>query len=208
MAILQAEHVGFSYEQGRMVLRDINAEFEQGKVYAILGASGCGKTTLLSLLGGLDVPGSGRILFQGRPVEEIGYEHYRHNDVCFVFQNYNLVEYMTAEENVRLVFDAETSEVLTKVGLQPDEQKRNVLKLSGGQQQRVAIARALASPAPIILADEPTGNLDEETADAVMQLLVDQAYAFHKCAIIVTHSPKVAEMADEVLRISHGVIQL
>ena len=207
MSILRTQNLKFSYENNKIILDDINVEFEQGRIYAILGSSGCGKTTFLSLLGGLDRPSDGKILYHGKSLDEIGYETYRHDHICFVFQNYNLVEYMTAAENVRLIVDQNPASILNKVGLSADEQKRNVLKLSGGQQQRVAIARALASPAKIILADEPTGSLDEETSVEIMKLFIDQVREFEKCAIIVTHSPVVAQMADTIFQISRGHIE-
>lgn len=206
MSVLTVEKLKFAYESDRPVLNDVSYTFESGRVYAILGASGCGKTTLLSLLGGLDAPTEGAIRLDGRAVADIGYESYRREHVSFVFQNYNLIDYMTADENVRLVREVDSSEILTRVGLTADEQKRSVLKLSGGQQQRVAIARALVSSAPVILADEPTGNLDEDTAEETMNLLVEQSAACGKCLILVTHSQKVAQRADVILQIRHGVL--
>ena len=206
MEILKTQGLKYGYMRDSLVLKGIDAAFERGRIYAILGASGCGKTTLLSLLGGLDTPTEGVILFDGKPISDIGFERYRREDVSFVFQNYNLIDYMTAAENVRLVTDRDPAEILNRVGLTADEQKRNVLKLSGGQQQRVAIARALASSAPIILADEPTGNLDEDTADEIMDILVEQSYAFGKCTIIVTHAMHIAQRADVILNIRHGLL--
>ena len=139
-----------------MVLDDLNEKFETGKIYVIFGPSGCGKTTLLSLLGGLDTPRSGAILMDGQDIQKAGLSEHRRRNISFVFQNYNLIDYMTPEENVKLVTKKDALPLLEKVGLSREESKRNVLKLSGGQQQRVAIARALASENPIILADEPT----------------------------------------------------
>ena len=137
-----------------MILDHINIEFEKGKVYVILGPSGCGKTTLLSLLGGLDIPRQGAVLFEGKEIGKKGLEEHRRSHVSFVFQNYNLIDYMTPEENVKLTARQEALPILEKLGLSKEESRRNVLKLSGGQQQRVAIARALASGNPVILADE------------------------------------------------------
>ena len=138
----------------------------------------------------------------------MGLEQYRHNCVSFVFQNYNLIEYMTPKENVQLVDAHATTDTLHQVGLTDDEINRNVLKLSGGQQQRVAIARALASSASVILADEPTGNLDEDTAHDVTELLVERARSLNKCVIIVSHSNEVAAEGDVILRFSHGKIEV
>ena len=164
MGILELQNLTYSYDKKRKVLKGINAQMEAGKLYAILGPSGCGKTTLLSLLGGLDSPTSGSILFEGKDIAQAGLAGHRKKNVSFIFQSYNLIDYMTPQENVRLTSKKPALPFLERLGLTREESKRNVLKLSGGQQQRVAIARALASEAPVILADEPTGNLDEDTA--------------------------------------------
>lgn len=201
MTALEVKDVFYWYTEGRPVLQGINLSFEKGKMYVILGPSGCGKTTLLSLLGGLNVPNKGQILSEGRELSEIGLERYRHERVSFVFQNYNLIDYMTPEENVALTTKQEPLSTLLQLGLTPEEAKRNVLKLSGGQQQRVAIARALASQAPVILADEPTGNLDRATAQEITAILKSAAKEYHRCVIVVTHSNEVAEEADVVIRL-------
>lgn len=208
MPVLTTKGLTYYYYEGREIFKGLDLEFERGKVYVILGASGSGKTTLLSLLGGLDTPKGGEILFEGENIAEMGLEYYRHNCVSFVFQNYNLIEYMTPKENVQLVDAHATTDTLHQVGLTDDEINRNVLKLSGGQQQRVAIARALASSAPVILADEPTGNLDEDTAHDVTELLVERARSLNKCVIIVSHSNEVAAEGDVILRFSHGKIEM
>ena len=208
MPVLAAKDLTYYYFSDRNIFEDLDLEFERGKVYVILGASGSGKTTLLSLLGGLDTPKGGEILFEGKNIAEMGLEQYRHNCVSFVFQNYNLIEYMPPKEKVQLVDAHATPDTLHQVGLTDDEINRNVLKLSGGQQQRVAIARALASSAPVILADEPTGNLDEDTARDVTELLVERARSLDKCVIIVSHSNEVAAAGDVILRFSHGKIAI
>ena len=208
MPVLTTEGLTYYYYEDREIFKELDLEFERGKVYVILGASGSGNTTLLSLLGGLDAPKGGKILFEGKNIAEMGLEQYRHNCVSFVFQNYNLIEYMTPKENVQLVDAHATTDTLKQVGLTDDEINRNVLKLSGGQQQRVAIARALASSAPVILADEPTGNLDENTAHDVTELLVERARSLNKCVIIVSHSNEVAAAGDIILRFSHGEIDV
>lgn len=208
MSVLSTRDLSYYYFSDRMIFENLNMDFEQGKVYVILGASGSGKTTLLSVLGGLDAPKGGEVLFEGKDIAEMGLTKYRHDCVSFIFQNYNLIEYMTPLENVQLVNAQATTDALTQVGLTQDEATRNVLKLSGGQQQRVAIARALASSAPIILADEPTGNLDEDTAHDVTALLVEKAKSMNKCVIIVSHSNEVAAMADVIIRFSHGKIEV
>ena len=208
MPVLATKDLTYYYFSDRNIFEGLDLEFKRGKVYVILGASGSGKTTLLSLLGGLDTPKGGEILFEGKDIAEMGLEQYRHNCVSFVFQNYNLIEYMTPKENVQLVDAYATTDTLHQVGLTDDEINRNVLKLSGGQQQRVAIARALASSAPVILADEPTGNLDEDTAHDVTELLVERARSLNKCVIIVSHSNEVAAEGDVILRFSHGKIEV
>ncbi len=207
MALLSVKNVNYTYKGGRPVLRGVNLELEKGKVYCIFGPSGCGKTTLLSLMGGLDVPTEGTIEFEGEDIAKIGLANHRKHNAAYVFQNYNLVDYMTAAENVQLVTKENPYPYLRKVGIKREEIRRQVLKLSGGQQQRVAIARALASGAPLILADEPTGNLDEDTAEEIVALLKENAYEDNRCIVIVSHSTAVADQADVVLRLSHGVLQ-
>lgn len=204
MPTLELKNVSYAYEKSKTVLQSINAELETGKMYAILGPSGSGKTTLLSLLGGLDVPTQGSVLFDSEDITAKGLEHHRRNHISLIFQSYNLIDYMTPMENVQLTAKLDAGPILERLGLEQDEITRNVLKLSGGQQQRVAIARALASDAPIILADEPTGNLDADTADEITAILKESAHAFGKCVVVVTHSADVAKQADVVLEIKRG----
>ena len=196
MSVLQTQELSFSYEKNTAVLKKINLSFDAGRMYAILGPSGAGKSTLLSLLGGLDAPTGGKILYEGEDIEIKGLEYHRKNNVAFIFQNYNLIDYLTALENVMISAKQDPHTILLRVGLTSDEAKRNILKLSGGQQQRVAIARALVSNAKIILADEPTGNLDENTAALISELLKKSASEYNKCVIVVTHSNEVAAQAD------------
>ncbi len=204
MPTLELKNVSYAYEKGREVLQSANAELETGKMYAILGQSGSGKTTLLSLLGGLDTPTQGKVLFDGEDIMAKGLEHHRRNHISLIFQSYNLIDYMTPLENVRLTAKLDAAPILKRLGLKQDEITRNVLKLSGGQQQRAAIARALASDAPVILADEPTGNLDADTAGEITAVLKESAHAFGKCVVVVTHSGEVAKQADVVLEIKRG----
>ena len=206
MEILALQNVEYSYDKKKKVLKGINAKMETGKMYAILGPSGCGKTTLLSLLGGLDSPTNGQILFNGTDIEQSGLGHHRKKHVSFIFQSYNLIDYMTPQENVRLTAKKPALPFLERLGLTKEESKRNVLKLSGGQQQRVAIARALASEAPVILADEPTGNLDEDTAQDITEILKESAHEQDKCVIVVTHSNELAKQADVVFRLRKGTL--
>ncbi|WP_300692163.1 ABC transporter ATP-binding protein [uncultured Oscillibacter sp.] len=204
MPTLELKNVSYAYEKGKAVLQNVSAELETGKMYAILGPSGSGKTTLLSLLGGLDVPTQGSVLFDGEDIAAKGLEHHRRNHISLIFQSYNLIDYMTPIENVRLTAKLDAASILERLGLKQDEIIRNVLKLSGGQQQRVAIARALASDAPVILADEPTGNLDAGTAEEITAVLKESAHAFGKCVVVVTHDREVAKQADVVLEIKRG----
>lgn len=204
MPTLELQNISYSYEKGKSILSNISAELEAGKLYAVLGPSGSGKTTLLSLLGGLDAPTKGEVLFDGENIAAKGLEYHRRNHISLIFQSYNLIDYMTPIENVKLTAKQDAVPILERLGLKKDEISRNVLKLSGGQQQRVAIARALASDNPIILADEPTGNLDEDTAMEITAVLKESAHTFGKCVVVVTHSGEVAKQADVVLEIKRG----
>ena len=205
MSILSLQNISFSY--GRTpVLKDISYEFEKGKMYCIIGKSGAGKTTLLSLLSGLAVPTAGDILYDGKSISKIDKYDFRSKYIGVVFQSFNLITKYTALENVILSMDVsgckiknkknKAMELLDSVGLDDDEANRRVLKLSGGQQQRVAIARALSYDPDIILADEPTGNLDRDTQKEIMDIFRELANQ-GKCVILVSHSPDVAEMCDE-----------
>lgn len=203
MDVLEMKNVTYSYASSReKVLSSVNQKFELGKFYAIIGKSGAGKSTLLSLLAGLDKPQAGEILFKNENIEEKGYSHHRKNNISLVFQNYNLIDYLSPLENIRLVNHKASENILLALGLDEKQIKRNVMKLSGGQQQRVAIARALVSEASIILADEPTGNLDSDTAGEIITILKKLAKERNKCVIVVTHSKEVADAADIVLELN------
>ena len=204
MSILSLQNISFSYDK-TPVLQDISYEFEKGKMYCIIGKSGAGKTTLLSLLSGLAQPCEGEIFYDGKSIAKIDKYKFRSKYIGVVFQSFNLITKYTALENVILSMDVASYktknkhqralELLDSVGLDEDEAGRRVLKLSGGQQQRVAIARALSYDPDIILADEPTGNLDRDTQKDIMDIfreLADQG----KCVILVSHSPEVAAMCD------------
>lgn len=201
---LEIKNVAYSYTNSKdNVLSLVNQKFELGKFYAIVGKSGTGKSTLLSLLAGLDKPQTGKILFENEDIEKKGYSHHRKNNISLVFQNYNLIDYLNPLENIRLVNKNASEGILLELGLDKSQIKRNVMKLSGGQQQRVAIARALASDAPIILADEPTGNLDSATAGEIIAILKRLAKERNKCVIVVTHSKEVADAADIILQLNN-----
>ncbi len=204
MGILEIKNLSYSYANSKeKILTSVNQVFEEGKFYAIIGKSGTGKSTLLSLLAGLDKPKSGQILFKNINIEKNGYTNHRKNNISLVFQNYNLIDYLTPLENIRLVNKKAGEKILLDLGLDKSQTRRNVMKLSGGQQQRVAIARALVSHAPIILADEPTGNLDDSTAKEIIDILIKLAKERNKCVIVVTHSKEVATMADMTLELSN-----
>lgn len=206
--ILEAKNVEYAYksQKERKVLDNISVRLEEKKFYTIIGAGGAGKTTLLSLLAGLDSPTGGTVLYEGEDILTKGLNYHRKNHVSLVFQEYNLIDYLTTEENVKLGGTDKPEELLSKVNIPQEAWKRNVMKLSGGQQQRVAIARALASNAKVLLADEPTGNLDEQTAEGIIELLKQTAHELGKCVIVVTHSKYLANEADEIVRIANGVI--
>ena len=205
MSILSLQNISFAYDK-TPVLQNISYEFEKGKMYCIIGKSGAGKTTLLSLLSGLAKPTGGEIFYDDKNVAKIDKYKFRSKYIGVVFQSFNLLTKYTALENVVLSMEVagyktkskkrRAIELLQGVGLDEDEANRRVLKLSGGQQQRVAIARALSYDPDIILADEPTGNLDTETQNEIMNIfreLTNQG----KCVILVSHSPDVAAVCDE-----------
>lgn len=210
--VLQIENLSYSYQNGdqkQKILDDINAEFESGKIYAIVGESGSGKTTFLSLISALDKLQDGDVKYNDKSLREITGQEFRLKYVNIVFQSYNLIKYMTAAENVEVASDFDNRKVdpntyLKKVGITAEEGSRLIGQLSGGQQQRVAIARALASNSPIIMADEPTGNLDEDTEEKIIEIFRDLAHKENKIVIIVTHSRQVAEKADKILTLRRG----
>ena len=198
--MLELKDVTYSYQnKSEAIFSKVNYRFEKGKFYSIIGQSGAGKTTLLSLLAGLDYPKKGQVLFNGENIKKKSSSYHRRHHVALVFQNYNLIDYLTPLENVRLVNKNADKKILSELGLDEKQINRNVLQLSGGQ--RVAIARALVSEAPIILADEPTGNLDDETAKDIITILKRMALDRQKCVIVVTHSKEVAQASDVVLEL-------
>ena len=211
MAILKLYHVSYRYEKDSDILNDLSFSFEEGKVYAIKGKSGSGKTTLLSLLAGLEKPTFGKVLYQGQDLQTKNLDQYRSREIGIVFQSFNLLPTLTASENIILSMDinhlkvknkkAYALELLEQVGLSKKFGDRRVLKLSGGEQQRVAIARSLSYQPKLILADEPTGNLDAETEQDIMDILIHLAHEENKCVIIVTHSKQVANQVDEIYEI-------
>ncbi|MBK3497459.1 ABC transporter ATP-binding protein, partial [Viridibacillus sp. YIM B01967] len=210
--ILQFKNLNYHYHSNNKkitILDNVNFSFQTGCLYTILGPSGSGKTTTLSLASGLDVPRGGYVLYKGRDIRKIGLDTYRNKHVAIIFQSYNLITYMTALQNVVTAMEitgvdvkdkkGRALELLSKVGLTEVEAKRKVLQLSGGQQQRVAIARALSCDVDLLIADEPTGNLDQETSMGIIELFKELAHKENKCIIVVTHSQEVAKQSDKAV---------
>lgn len=218
--VLSFENVCYHYKDGSSqvnILKNASYQFEKGKIYAIVGASGSGKTTSLVLAGGLDRPKASHILYKGIDIEKIGLTKYRKNNVSIVFQSYNLITYMNAVQNVINAMEISgiivpnkkeyALNILKELGLSEDESQRDIRKLSGGQQQRIAIARAMAKDVDLILCDEPTGNLDEETSRGIIQTFMNLAHQKNKCVIVVTHSKDFAACLDIQLKIHQGQLE-
>ncbi len=216
MSILKIKNLNFSYNNNKKVLNDINIEFEKGKIYGIFGKSGAGKSTLLSLLAGLEKTKDGDILYNDMDVDNISREKYRSTVVGIIFQSYNLLYKYTPLENVILSMNIagikninkkeKALELLNKVHINEEKANSKVLHLSGGEMQRVAIARALSTSAEIILADEPTGNLDKANEDEIITILKNLAHKEDKCVIVVSHSENVKNMVDKVFYLENGKI--
>ncbi len=219
--ILKLENLNYGYIDGgykREILKNLSYSFEEGTFYTILGPSGSGKTTLLSIMAGLDKQESGKVYFAGEDLEKLGLYQYRRNKVGVVFQQYNLITYLTGLENVLLAM-TETDNKLPKnhdelayallnmVGIVNTKANRLVTKLSGGEQQRIAIARAIASNVDLIFADEPTGNLDTETEQEIIKLFQMLAEKYGKTIIVVTHSNEVSKLSDRRILLKNGVLR-
>lgn len=209
--VLSIKNASYRYSdaaENDYALKDINFDFEKGKMYAIRGRSGAGKTTLLSLISGLERRTEGEIIFDGKNLKDMNLDKYRNSDIGVVFQSYNLLPFMTASENIILSMDVNGSkikdkrkkaiELMKKVGLKEEYADRKVLRLSGGEQQRVAIARSLSYNPKMIIADEPTGNLDKQTETEILDIFKKLAHQEGKCVIIVTHSQNVCDAVDKV----------
>lgn len=216
--MLRTEQLGFWYQDPQDALyKDVELNFEAGKMYAILGASGSGKTTFLSLISGLDTPKEGKVYYQDRSLNKIGLRSYRKNDVSIIFQAYNLLPYLSALDNVITAMEiAKTKQEnyrqvaldrLARVGIDEVLAKKQVTKLSGGQQQRVAIVRAICCEHQLIVADEPTGNLDETASQDIVKLFQEIAHEQNRCIIIVTHEVEVAKSCDEVFELKNKEFQ-
>lgn len=217
--VLSLKNVSYKYEgTKKQVLKSVNADFEAGFVYTIVGKSGAGKSTLLSLISGLDVTIDGEIICstngQEQDIKKIDRDNYRAQKVGVVFQGYNLLTNATAVQNIVLSMNISKSPekdkkayayaLLEKVGIDRETADRKILKLSGGEQQRVGIARALSHNPDILIADEPTGNLDKDTENDILRIFSELAHEENKCVIIVTHSKKVTSIADIVYGIQDG----
>lgn len=217
MSILALKDVSYSYDRKNKVIENISLDFEEGTLYAIIGESGAGKTTLLSMLSGLVRPTAGEIAYNGENISGLNQYSYRSRCVGVIFQSYNLLPHLNAVENVILSMDVSGKKIpgkrgraqklLQSVGLNEELWGRRVLKLSGGEQQRVAIARTLSFDPNVILADEPTGNLDGKTQKAIMDIFVELVKKQNKCIIIVTHSAEVARTADFAFELSRHTIR-
>ena len=204
--LLELENVSYSYQDGKeknKILEHVSYSFEKGKIYAVVGASGSGKTTTLSLSSGLDKPDEGKVLFKGKDIQEIGLNKYRREDISIVFQSYNLIYYMNALENVMSALEIAGIKrkdkkeyclsILEQLGLSKDECKRDIRQLSGGQQQRVAIARAIVNRPKVLIADEPTGNLDPETSKEIINVLMRINEEQGTTVLVVTHDQKIVQ---------------
>ena len=216
--ILKLENICYSYIDGgyeRTILKDLSYEFEEGKFYTILGPSGSGKTTLLSILAGLDTAKSGDFYFNNQLIEKKDLHNYRRNLISIVFQQYNLVGYLTGLENVLLAMTETDNPIpkdrknvaynlLERFGIVKTKADRLVGQLSGGEQQRVAIARALASNVDLLFADEPTGNLDTATENEIIDVFKQLSHEFGKTIIVVTHSDSVSKMSDQRVLLKDG----
>ncbi len=219
MSILTASNVEYTYRtryQTVRALQGVSCEFEPGQAYAIVGRSGSGKTTLLSLLAGLDLPDSGEIAFEGEKTTDMDRDRYRREKVSVVYQAFHLFPLLTALENVMYPMElsgvshkeakAKARELLRRVELPEKIEKQYPKMMSGGEQQRVAIARALASNAQVLLADEPTGNLDSENSRNIIDILLDLAHKEGRCVILITHDNEIASQADHILRLKDGAV--
>ncbi|MBE6946171.1 MAG: ABC transporter ATP-binding protein [Ruminococcaceae bacterium] len=212
----QVSYVYSGRHQKVVAVNAVSHTFQAGTMYAIIGSSGSGKSTLLSLLAGLKLPTSGEVLYDAMSTTKLDRSKMRRDSISVIYQDFNLFPLLTAEENVMYPLllqkrrdidkEREAQEKLLQVGLKEDQFKRLPNMLSGGEQQRVAIARALASGSEIILADEPTGNLDSGNSRNIVEILQKLAHEENRCVIIVTHDPEVAAAADVVLRMQDGVL--
>lgn len=215
--IIEYKNVSYWYKNNKKILDNISYEFKEGTFYALLGPSGSGKTTFISLAAGLDNPSEGEVLYKGKSIRKIGLSHFRRNNVSIIFQQHNLLNYMTGVENVmsamsvRHVQDEHPKQkaldFLKRIGITEEQAKQKILTLSGGQQQRIAIARALCSGTDLMIADEPTGSLDPETSNEIISIFTELAHKENKCIIMVTHDNRISNLSDVQLRLSNGHLE-
>ena len=219
-SFFELENIAYGYLDGgmkRMILQNLSFRFEKGKFYTILGPSGSGKSTLLAIAAALDEPEKGRVMFNGKDIKVTGYTNFRRNSIAIIFQKYNLMNYLTAAENVEsdmMIIDHKVPgnkkelayKILQTVGIVKTKADRLVTTLSGGEQQRVAISRALAKDVDLILGDEPTGALDTATQKEIIKLFQSLAHDYNKTIIVVTHSDEVAGQSDIVLHLRDGIL--
>ena len=217
MSILKTENLVKVYKQGHNLVKaldDVSIEVMQGEFISIVGTSGSGKSTLLNMLGGLDKPTSGETVIRGKKLSQMKDEEltiFRRRNIGFIFQNYNLVPILNVYENIVLPIELDgvkidkeyINTIIEALGLK-DKMTSMPNNLSGGQQQRVAIARALGTKPAIILADEPTGNLDSKTSLDVMSLLKVTSKRFNQTILMITHNEEIAQLADRIIRIEDG----
>ena len=219
MSELTLQQVSYRYPGGsRYALDGISGTFSAGKLYAVIGPSGSGKSTLLSLMAGLDRPTEGSLQLNGSDYRSLNLDRCRRQEIAMIFQAFQLFPLLTVLENVCFPMEAngvkqkeakaKAKELLTSVGISEEQHQRYPANLSGGEQQRVAIARALSTGAGIILADEPTGNLDTANGNQVMEILLRLAHEEGRCVIVVTHDMDIAAQADEVWRMKDGALAL
>ena len=212
MGTLEIKNISYTYKGGtKPVINNVSCDFEIGNLYAVIGPSGSGKSTLLSLMAGLDKPSTGAIDLNGKNIFETDLDAYRRQSIAMIFQNFQLLPLLTVLENVCYVMEIngvkfKAAELLLSVGIEEEKHKRYPSNLSGGEQQRVAIARALASGAGIILADEPTGNLDVTNTENIMGILEGLAHEKNYCVIVVTHDLEIADRADKVYQMRDRVL--
>lgn len=217
MAILEVKGVKFSYKnkyRTTEVLKGVDCSFEEGRLYALIGKSGSGKSTLLSLMAGLMLPQEGEILFNGVPTSKMDLTRYRREKAAVIYQSFRLLPLLTAEENITYPMELrglkgrpareKARELIKKVDLPESVLPRFPGMLSGGEQQRVAVARAVSMDSKLILADEPTGNLDSENGSRIIDLLLGLAHNDGYCVVVVTHDPEIAAKADAVFRVRDG----
>jgi len=219
LSIITLDSVKYTYDnryQSMEALQNVSCTFEQGKIYAIIGKSGSGKSTMLSLMAGLDLPKEGDVYFRGQSTRNLNLDQYRRNEVAMIYQNYRLFPLLTAVENVMYPMELHgikpkeakerAQDYIRSVDLGESEFNRFPSMLSGGEQQRIAIARALAMDTNLILADEPTGNLDSATARTIVELLADLAHTQNYCVVIVTHDLEIMDIVDVTYQMRDGVL--